>query len=150
MAYVENADSDDGGCIFCSHLEEPDEKALILTRGDNAFVLMNAFPYNTGHVMVAPLRHAGDLVDLTDEERNEMMALTVASEAAIRAAMGPDGFNVGVNLGRVAGAGVPGHVHIHVVPRWSGDTNFMSTVGDAKVLPEALEDTYRKLRPHFA
>lgn len=150
MAYVENADKDEGGCIFCAHLDEPDEQALILTRGKRAFALMNAFPYNTGHVMVAPLRHAGDLIDLDDDERNELMSLTATTEAAIRAAMAPEGFNVGINLGRVAGAGVPGHVHVHVVPRWAGDTNFMSTVGDAKVLPEALEDTYNKLRPHFA
>ncbi|MEA2476214.1 MAG: adenylyltransferase [Actinomycetota bacterium] len=150
MAYVENADKDEGQCIFCAHLDEPDEQALILTRGKRAFALMNAFPYNTGHVMVAPLRHAGDLIDLDDDERNELMSLTATTEAAIRAAMAPEGFNVGINLGRVAGAGVPGHVHVHVVPRWAGDTNFMSTVGDAKVLPEALEDTYNKLRPHFA
>ncbi|MFN2594591.1 MAG: HIT domain-containing protein, partial [Actinomycetota bacterium] len=149
MAYVENADSSGDECIFCSHLKEPDDRALILHRGEHAFILMNAFPYNTGHVMVAPLRHVGDLVDLSDEERNDLMALTVRAEAAIRAAMKPDGFNMGVNVGRVAGAGVPGHVHNHVVPRWGGDTNFMTTVGDAKVLPEGLEDTYKKLRSHF-
>ncbi|MDQ3879058.1 MAG: HIT domain-containing protein [Actinomycetota bacterium] len=149
MAYVESADKSGDECIFCAHLKESDEDALILTRAERAFVLMNAFPYNTGHLMVAPVRHVGDLVDLSDEERNDLMALTVRSEAALRKAMRPDGFNVGVNLGRVAGAGVPGHVHVHVVPRWGGDTNFMTSVGDAKVLPEALQDTYKKLRAHF-
>lgn len=149
MAYVENADNSGDDCIFCTHLQEPDEDALIFARTERSFVVMNAFPYNTGHVMVAPLRHVGDLVDLSDEERNDVMALTVRSEVAIREAMQPDGFNVGVNLGRVAGAGVPGHVHVHVVPRWGGDTNFMTSIGDAKVLPEALEDTYKKLRGHF-
>lgn len=149
MAYVENADDSNDGCIFCSHLEETDEEALILVRTEYSFALMNAFPYNTGHVMVAPLRHVGDLVELADAERDDLMALTVRAEAAIRLAMKPEGFNVGVNVGRVAGAGVPDHVHVHVVPRWGGDTNFMTTVGDAKVLPESLEDTYKKLRAQF-
>jgi ATP adenylyltransferase len=152
MAFVsgEAGSSGDSGCIFCDHLAEgDDEKAGILHRGPRTFALLNAFPYNTGHLMVAPLRHAGDLGALSPEERAELMELTNRSVAIVREAMKAEGFNVGVNLGRVAGAGVPGHVHVHVVPRWGGDTNFMPVVGDTKVLPEMLAQTYAKLRPAF-
>jgi ATP adenylyltransferase len=144
--------ADDGhGCIFCDHLAEDDDvTAGILSRGPATFVLLNAFPYNTGHVMIAPLRHVGDLVDLAEEERAELMYATTRSVAVIREAMNPHGFNIGINLGDVAGAGVPGHVHVHVVPRWGGDTNFMPVVGETKVLPEMLTDTDARLRPLFA
>lgn len=149
MQYVSAAgDSDD--CIFCDHLNaEDDEKAHILYRGSAVFVVLNAFPYNTGHLMVAPFRHIGDLLDMTDEERAETMDVTARSVEVIAEVMGAHGFNVGMNLGRVAGAGIPGHVHMHVVPRWGGDTNYMTTVGETKVLPELIEDTDRKLRPAF-
>jgi ATP adenylyltransferase len=152
MAFVSGAtgSSGDSACIFCDHLAEgDDERAGILWRGPHSFVLLNAFPYNTGHLMVAPLRHAGDLTELSPDERAELMELTNRSVAIVRDAMKAEGFNVGANLGRVAGAGVPGHVHVHVVPRWGGDTNFMPVVGDTKVLPEMLADTYAKLRPLF-
>ena len=149
MEYVSNAD-DDGGCIFCAALEgKDDELTHVLHREDAAFVLLNAFPYNTGHVMVAPARHVGDLSELSAEERGGLMELTSSTIDVVRDAMSPDGFNVGINLGRVAGAGIPGHVHVHVVPRWGGDTNFMPVTGQTKVLPEMLADTAAKLRPGF-
>ena len=145
------AGSDEDGCIFCDHLAEgDDEKARILWRGERTFVLLNAFPYNTGHLMVAPFRHIGDIVDLDGEERAELMTVASKSVAIIREAMNAQGFNIGINLGNVAGAGIPGHVHMHVVPRWGGDTNFMPVVGDTKVLPEMIEQTDAKLRPLFA
>ena len=152
MAFVsgEAGSSGDSGCIFCDHLAAgDDERAFILHRGPLAFALLNAYPYNTGHLMVAPLRHVGDLTELSADERAELMELTSRSVAIVRAAMNAEGFNVGVNLGEVAGAGVPGHVHVHVVPRWGGDTNYMPVVADTKVLPEMLEGTYAKLRPLF-
>ncbi|MFP5351623.1 MAG: HIT family protein [Actinomycetota bacterium] len=140
-----------GGCVFCDHLaQEDDEAAHILFRGESAFVLLNAYPYNTGHLMVAPVRHAGDLVELNEHERRELMELTSSSVDIIRRVMGAEGFNTGMNLGAAGGAGIPGHLHMHVVPRWAGDTNFMPVVGRTKVLPEMLADTYAKLRPAFA
>jgi ATP adenylyltransferase len=110
---------------------------------------MNAYPYNPGHLMVAPNRHTGDLESLDPGETAAASTLLQRSIRALRAAMGPDGFNLGMNLGRVAGAGVPGHLHWHVVPRWNGDTNYMAVVGETRVLPESLERTYAKLRTHF-
>jgi ATP adenylyltransferase len=139
------------GCIFCDHAERRDDhEARILYRGARAFVILNAFPYNTGHLMVAPFRHVGDICELEEVERGEMMSLTSESIAIIRKAMKAQGFNVGMNLGTVAGAGIPGHIHMHVVPRWGGDTNFMPVVGKTKVLPEMIEQTDAKLRPLFA
>jgi ATP adenylyltransferase len=152
MAFVSGASGSSGhsGCIFCDHLAAGDDAAaFILVRKQLTFALLNAYPYNTGHLMVAPLRHAGDLTELSESERAELMELTSHSVAVLREAMNAEGFNVGVNLGAVAGAGVPGHVHVHVVPRWGGDTNFMPAVGDTKVLPEMLEQTYAKLGPMF-
>ncbi|MCA1694043.1 MAG: HIT domain-containing protein [Actinobacteria bacterium] len=148
--YIAKADSDDGGCIFCDNLAADDDDATgILSRSDRVFVMLNAYPYNSGHVMVAPNRHAGELGDLDPAERAALMDMTSRSVEVIRAALTPDGFNIGINLGRVAGAGVPGHVHVHVVPRWGGDTNFMPVVGQTKVLPEMLTETEAKLRPGF-
>lgn len=139
------------GCVFCDHLaQEDDEAARILYRGSVAFVFLNAFPYNTGHLMVAPVRHAGDLVELTEAERVELIELTNRSVQIVRDAMGAEGFNTGMNLGAAGGAGIPGHLHMHVVPRWNGDTNFMPIVAETKVLPEMLDETYAKLRPAFA
>ncbi len=141
----------DGGCIFCAHLEAGDDEAAhILWRGEHTFALLNAFPYNTGHLMIAPVRHVGDLSDLTPQERTELLETASAATSIIREAMGAEGFNVGMNLGAAGGAGIPGHLHLHVVPRWGGDTNFMPVVGDTKVLPELLTQTDAKLRPHFA
>jgi ATP adenylyltransferase len=121
-----------------------------LYRGDKAFVILNAFPYNTGHLMIAPMRHVADLEDLDAAERNEIMELASRSTGLIRRAMGAHGFNVGLNLGQAAGAGIPGHLHLHVVPRWGGDTNFMPVVGETRVLPEMIQQTDAKLRPLFA
>lgn len=150
MEYVSSAD-DQVGCIFCATLDgKEDELTHILHRGEDAFVLLNAFPYNTGHLMVAPTRHVAELSELRPEERSALMELTTSATDIVKKAMNPEGFNVGINLGRAAGAGIPGHVHVHVVPRWAGDTNFMTVTGHAKVLPEMLADTAAKLRPGFA
>ncbi len=140
----------DKGCVFCDHLEAGDDEAAhILHRGGTVFVILNAYPYNTGHLLVAPLRHVEELHDLEPDERAELMELTTRATEIIRKAMGAHGFNVGMNLGPVAGAGIPGHLHVHVVPRWGGDTNFMPVVGDTKVLPEMVADTDAKLRGMF-
>lgn len=146
MQYVSTTGAEDGGCIFCDHLAKGDE---VLFKGATTFVLLNAFPYNTGHLMVAPQRHVGEMGDLGTDERHELVDLAGESVRIVREAMGAHGFNVGMNLGSVAGAGIPGHLHMHVVPRWGGDTNFMTTVGETKVLPEMLADTAAKLRPLF-
>jgi len=144
--YVTGA-ADKGGCIFCDALATGDEGTL--WRGDRVFVMMNAYPYNSGHVMVAPTRHVGEPEELSGDESHDLIDATFRSVDVLRRALKPDGFNVGMNLGRIAGAGVPGHLHTHVVPRWGGDTNFMPVVGETKVLPELLAETAAKLRPLF-
>ena len=151
MEYMSTAtEKNSTGCIFCDHLgERDDEKAHILFRGERAFALLNAFPYNTGHLMLAPLRHAGDVSELDEAERAELFELTCRSVEIVREVMGAEGFNTGMNLGAAGGAGIPGHLHMHVVPRWNGDTNFMPITGNTKVLPETLADTYAKLKPAF-
>lgn len=142
LEYVQAAD-EQPGCVFCRALEDDGE--LLVRRGAHAFVLLNRFPYASGHLMVAPLRHVGELAELGAAEAAEVHALTVDALAALRAIYRPDGFNLGWNLGRVAGAGIVDHVHQHVVPRWSGDTNFMPVLGDVKVIPEHLTETRRRL-----
>jgi len=138
-------------CLFCRlRAEKDDEGNLVLARGRGAFVVMNRFPYNNGHLMVAPNRHVGDFEKLRTAENAELDRLVKAALRALRLACKPHGFNVGMNLGRVAGAGVADHVHVHVVPRWNGDTNFMPTLADTKVVSEHLHDTWRALRPLFA
>jgi ATP adenylyltransferase len=146
--YVTEATGDDVECIFCAALER-DEDMGVLHRNERSFVILNAFPYNSGHVMVAPVRHVGDLGDLEAEEASELFDETRRAVAVLREALEPQGFNIGINLGRVAGAGLPGHVHVHVVPRWGGDTNFMPVVAETKVLPQSLAETAAKLRPLF-
>jgi ATP adenylyltransferase len=137
-------------CLFCRlRAEKDDEANLVLARGRGAFVVMNRFPYNNGHLMVAPNRHVGDFEKLRPAESAELDRLVKAALRALRLAMKPHGFNVGMNLGRVAGAGVADHIHVHVVPRWNGDTNFMPTLADTKVISEHLCDTWRQLRPLF-
>jgi len=139
------------GCIFCDFPKEGrDRERLILYRGERAFVIMNNYPYNPGHVMVAPYRHVANWEELTDEELLEIMKLTQLMIRAIKRAMNPDGFNLGVNLGRVAGAGIDSHVHLHIVPRWNGDTNFMPVIADTKVIPESLEEAYDELKKAIA
>lgn len=146
MSYIESSKQDKEECIFCvKPRENRDEENLILKRGRYAFIVMNLYPYNTGHVMVSPYRHVPSLVELTDEEGMEVMKLVALSIKALQHAMNPHGFNVGANIGRIAGAGIAEHVHIHVVPRWAGDTNFMTVVSGTKVMPELITDTYKKL-----
>ncbi|HEX9695582.1 MAG TPA: HIT domain-containing protein [Actinomycetota bacterium] len=150
MEYIKDPGREDV-CIFCEIPSGADDEAgLILARGDAAFVILNKYPYNTGHLMIVPFRHVGEWEALTAAEHAEIASLTARAMDALKATSGPHGFNLGVNQGRVAGAGVVDHVHMHVVPRWGGDTNFTFTVGGVKVLPEALDDTYAKLKPHFA
>jgi ATP adenylyltransferase len=144
MEYIEK--DDDGACIFCDRARRQDDrKDLVVTRGSRAFVLMNRYPYTTGHLMVAPYRHVGRLSDLSGEEACEIMELLGWCEDVLVDAIHPDGFNVGLNIGRCAGAGFPSHIHVHIVPRWEGDTNFMPVISETKVLPETLTDTYDKI-----
>lgn len=147
--YVSSAiDDEEEGCVFCRILasDEPPEERYLLWRGRDCAAVLNAFPYTSGHLMVVPERHVGELEDVTGEEAAELWEAVADSVRALKGAFEPHGINVGVNLGRVAGAGVPGHFHVHVLPRWSGDTNFMTTVAEARVIPESLPDTYAKLR----
>jgi ATP adenylyltransferase len=149
MAYIKGSERHDT-CFLCDAATAPgdrDEELYVVARGPSAFVILNLYPYNTGHLMVAPNRHVGELDELTHEEVDEIWSWTRRTVAAHREASDPDGFNIGINLGQAAGAGVPGHFHLHVVPRWGGDTNFMPVLGDAKVLPEMLSETYERLRP---
>ena len=144
LEYIQGADEQDG-CVFCGALEADDETGLVIHRGERAFVLLNKFPYASGHLMVAPNRHEGDFAGLGEDEAAEIHALASAALGALAETMSPQGYNLGWNLGRIAGAGVVDHVHMHVVPRWAGDTNFMPVLADLKVLPEALEETRRKI-----
>jgi ATP adenylyltransferase len=144
LEYIQSADEQDG-CVFCRAPGLDDEEGLVVHRGEHAFVLLNRYPYASGHLMVAPYRHVGDFGALTPEEALEIHGLAATALGALGEAMAPQGFNLGWNLGRVAGAGIVDHVHEHVVPRWSGDTNFMPVLADVKVMPEALEATRRKL-----
>lgn len=135
------------GCIFCDFPKENrDRERLILYRGKHCFIIMNNYPYNPGHVMIAPYRHVGRWEDLTDYELLEMMQLSQLMIKALKKTMNPQGFNMGVNLGRVAGAGIDDHVHLHIVPRWNGDTNFMPVIANTKVIPESLEEAYDELK----
>ena len=144
LEYIEQAD-EQPGCIFCAAAAGEDDGGLVVHRGRTAFVLLNKFPYASGHLMVAPFRHGGDLTALTDEELVEIHRLAGAGIGALTETFSPQGYNLGWNLGRVAGAGAVDHVHLHVVPRWAGDTNFMPVLADVKVLPEHLVETRRKL-----
>jgi ATP adenylyltransferase len=149
MAYVSGQAPP--GCFFCSAIAARDDAdLLIVARGSSAFLMLNAFPYAVGHLMVAPHRHVASPEELDEAESLDLMRFTGRALGALRALYRPDGFNLGANLGRVAGAGVEGHLHLHVVPRWTGDTNFMPVVGAVKVLPETLDETLRRLQPHFA
>lgn len=135
------------GCIFCQAIQSnQDRENLVLWRGERAFLILNRFPYNNGHLMVVPYTHVPSLEDLDTPTLTELMLLLKRSLAALRMAMQPDGFNIGANLGHAAGAGIEDHVHLHVVPRWSGDTNFMPIVGDVRVIPQTWLQTYDQLR----
>ena len=151
-AFVEGA-ADRGAdtkCFLCAKSAAQDDRGnLIVYRGERAFVLLNLYPYNNGHTMVAPYVHTGDLATLDGAVACELVQLTQRCVDILQREYRPDAFNVGMNLGRTAGAGVPDHLHVHVVPRWNGDTNFMPVVGDTKVLPETLQQTYDRLEPLF-
>ena len=135
------------GCILCEKPKEnKDVQNYILFRGDKNFVILNSYPYNPGHLMVSPYRHVANLEELTKDERQEHFELVSRSIKVLRRVFEPGGFNIGINMGKVAGAGIDDHFHTHIVPRWQGDTNFMPVLADVKVLPEALADTYKKLK----
>lgn len=144
LEYIESADEQEG-CVFCRARDGADEAGLIVHRGERVFVMLNKYPYASGHLMVAPNRHEGEFGELDVDEALEVHRLAALGLAALAETMRPQGFNLGWNLGRIAGAGVIDHVHLHVVPRWTGDTNFMPVLADVKVLPEALEQTRLKL-----
>ena len=144
LEYVASAD-EQPGCIFCLAAAADDAEALVVARGEHAFALLNRYPYASGHLMLAPYRHAGDFAELTDEEALELHRLAGGGMAALAEVYEPQGYNAGWNLGRIAGAGVVEHVHLHLVPRWAGDTNFMPVLADVKVLPEHLSETREKL-----
>ncbi len=152
MAYVDQPDAanqaaTEKGCVFCDKaIPGNDDHNLVVHRGRTAFLLLNLFPYNNGHLMVVPYAHYGNFQDLNEEEMLEMMQITKSAQQALDRAFHPHGYNVGMNLGLAAGAGIADHLHLHIVPRWNGDTNFMPVLGDTKVLPDALDSSYRKIR----
>jgi len=148
--YIEDHEKKDEGCVFCIAQAKEDGAAnLIAFRGERAYVILNLYPYTSGHLMVVPFEHKSTLDELDTATRTEMMELVSRSMVILGKLYHPQGFNMGANIGEAAGAGVLGHVHIHVVPRWNGDTNFMSTLGATRVLPESLEDTYKRVREGF-
>ena len=154
MEYIRRGEGGDhqGGCVFCdlpAAAADQDPANHLLARGEVSFVLLNAFPYNPGHLMAAPYRHVGDYEELTAPELAEMTAFAGRAIRAMREESGPHGFNLGMNLGQVAGAGIADHLHLHLVPRWGGDTNFMPVIGDARVLPQSLADSWKELRNAF-
>ncbi|NYH54281.1 MULTISPECIES: HIT family protein [Nocardiopsis] len=154
MAYIKGENKPTGsrpedGCPFCRAPGLSDPEGLVVARGKSAYAVLNLYPYNSGHLLVCPYRHAADYTSLDEDETAEVAALTQAGIRALGAAYGPQGFNVGMNLGTVAGAGIAAHLHQHIVPRWGGDTNFMPVVGQTKVLPEMLEQTRARLAEHW-
>ncbi len=149
MSYILEEDKPEG-CIFCLATDGRGADDLVLGVGSLSLVMMNKYPYNNGHLLVAPKRHLPNLEKLTYEEMTDLLATVRLAVSALKQVMNPEGFNVGLNLGRVAGAGIEEHMHFHVVPRWGGDTNFMTVFGDIRVIPEHIQATCEKLRPFFA
>ena len=150
MGYIETGMSE-AECLFCAcAASTEDRRALVLERGRSCFIMLNAYPYTSGHLMVAPARHLATLSALEAAERDELLALLARGERALARAYRPQGFNVGLNLGVPAGAGIPGHLHAHLVPRWTGDSNFMTAVAETRVLPEALDRTYERVSAALA
>jgi ATP adenylyltransferase len=137
-------------CIFCDLVKLPDKDANIVYRGEQCFIILNNFPYTSGHVMVVPFAHLAELQKLPEAAAQEMMALSQKMEGVLRQLYSPDGINLGMNIGRAAGAGVAGHIHMHVLPRWVGDSSFLTTTGETRVLPEALEVTWKRIRGALA
>jgi ATP adenylyltransferase len=144
LEYVSTA-TEQKGCIFCLAAAAASDESLVVHRGETALVLLNRFPYSSGHLMVAPIRHVGDLAELTTDEAGEIHDLAIKAMGVLTEVFGPDGFNLGWNIGRVAGAGIVDHVHEHIVPRWLGDTNFMPVLADVRVIPEHIRATYARL-----
>jgi ATP adenylyltransferase len=150
MKYIEKTEKEEG-CVFCNAQAKEDSAAnLIAFRGERAFVILNRYPYTSGHLMVVPFEHVATLEELTPATRAEMMELTSQCMSVLRRTYNPQAFNMGANIGEAAGAGVPGHIHIHIVPRWDGDTNFISVLGETRVLPESLQDTYKRVCDGFS
>lgn len=150
LKYVKDANKSEG-CVFCEKPNDGDDRqALIVHRGKSCFVILNLFPYTNGHLMVAPYEHLGRLQDIPAEITAEMMDLAQQAMRRLEDVYGPEGFNVGINQGRVAGAGVEGHIHLHVVPRWAGDTNYMPVIADTRVMPQSLEESYDALAGGFS
>ena len=150
MTYIKGIGTDTGECIFCAKpKEERDRENLVLTRGKTAYVILNLYPYNNGHMMVVPYVHTSELEGLSGETVGEMWELCRRSVAVLTKAFHPEGFNIGLNVGRAAGAGIDQHLHLHIVPRWNGDTNFMPVVGATKVISQSLEETYDTLQPLY-
>ena len=149
LEYIRSMDKPDAGCFLCeaaaAQSDEQKRQRLILWSTDRSIILLNAFPYTNGHILVAPRAHKADLEDLTPDEHLDLQAQTTDSIRLLKRAISPQGFNIGINLGRCAGAGLPGHVHQHIVPRWGGDTNFMSVVGEVRVVPQALSQMWTEL-----
>jgi ATP adenylyltransferase len=145
IKYIKAPKTDD--CIFCTAFEK--EKEIIIDSSEHALIMMNIYPYNPGHVLIAPIRHVAEFEELTTAELNEITVFMQKSIRAIKNAMHPDGFNVGINLGTVAGAGFKDHVHVHIVPRWTGDTHFMPVFSDTKVISEAIEETYKQIKKEY-
>ena len=149
MEYIEN-NNKVKGCVFCIVQETEDSVGNLITyRGKRAFVILNRYPYTSGHLMVVPFEHKSNLEELDSEARAEMMELTTRCMTVLRKIYNPQGFNIGANIGEAAGAGIKEHVHIHIVPRWAGDTNFMSAVGETRVLPESLDSTFARVKKAF-
>jgi ATP adenylyltransferase len=149
MTYLRGEEPLPEGCLFCVKPQLEDAEAHIVYRGSLCYVILNRFPYNNGHLMVVPYSHTATLEDVNAETLAELMALTQLSLRVLRAAYRPEGFNLGVNIGATSGAGVADHIHMHIVPRWGGDTNYMTTTGQTRVIPEWMDQTYQRLRPLF-
>ncbi len=149
MKYIRNHEKP-AGCVFCMASQQVDSSEnLVVVRGRWSFVILNRFPYTSGHIMVVPYLHVASIEDLDSEMRGEIMELVNRSIGVLRAVYHPEAFNIGANIGAAAGAGIAEHVHIHIVPRWGGDTNFMSTVGNTRIIPEDLEESYRRIREQW-
>lgn len=148
MEYIDSLSEDEGGCFLCRYVEQPqaDQENLVLWRGRHCLAVLNRFPYTGGHTMIAPLAHVANMDDLAADAMVEIMQYLRDVQRIITHAIRSDGFNIGINIGRCAGAGLPGHLHIHIVPRWNGDTNFMAVFGGVRVIPESLEKLYQQLR----
>lgn len=143
-------DKKSDGCLFCNKFSsKDDQRNFVVKRSENAFIMLNIFPYNNGHLMIAPARHVADIEELSKAEKEEMFDLLVEAKVMLKSVLNPDGFNIGINCGDIAGAGIADHIHIHIVPRWKGDTNFMPVLSDTRVIPQSLNSLYEKLMEYL-